>query len=241
MQKRIQIIDALRGLAVILMVIHHALFDAVEFYGAPAWLFTNPVFDVLHWFFAGVFIFLCGVSSRFSRSNLKRGLKTAIAAAVVSLVTWAVGEPILFGILHLLAVCMIVYGVIRIIIPASNKPLSPAGGTTAQPIIWIALIIASALAVKYVAVSVDWLWVFGWTYPGFYSADYFPLLPWVFVFALGTWAGKPIRDGKLPQWFYETRVAFLPGVGRHSFIIYLAHQPILYGVPLLVMKLVGDR
>jgi uncharacterized membrane protein len=238
------------------MVIHHALFDVTEFLGGPVWLFTNPVFDVLHWFFAGVFIFLCGVSSRFSRSNLKRGLKTAAAAVAVSLVVnLTVGEPILFGILHLLAVCMILYGVIRIIAHAhggdeNGKPPSPAGdtpfrkgakgaGEIAEPVIWIALIIASALAVKYVAVSAEWLWVFGWTYPGFFSADYFPIFPWIFVFALGTWAGKPIKDGGLPHWFYETRVPFFPGVGRHSFLIYLAHQPILYGITLLILKLRG--
>ncbi|MDR1065346.1 MAG: DUF1624 domain-containing protein, partial [Oscillospiraceae bacterium] len=46
---RIEAIDALRGLSVALMVVHHALFDAVEFLGAPAWLFSNPVFDALHY------------------------------------------------------------------------------------------------------------------------------------------------------------------------------------------------
>ncbi len=62
---RIDIIDAARGLAVILMVFHHAFFDAVEFLGAPPWLFSNPVFNFLHYVFAGLFIFLAGVSSRF--------------------------------------------------------------------------------------------------------------------------------------------------------------------------------
>ena len=72
---RIELMDALRGLAVCLMVLHHFLYDLCEFLGAPWWLFTNPVFDVLHYFFAGLFIFLSGISSDFSRSNLKRGAK----------------------------------------------------------------------------------------------------------------------------------------------------------------------
>ncbi len=50
---RIELMDALRGLAVCLMVLHHFLYDLCEFLGAPWWLFTNPVFDVLHYFFAG--------------------------------------------------------------------------------------------------------------------------------------------------------------------------------------------
>ena len=62
---RIELMDALRGLAVCLMVLHHFLYDLCEFLGAPWWLFTNPVFDVLHYFFAGLFIFLSGISSDF--------------------------------------------------------------------------------------------------------------------------------------------------------------------------------
>ena len=68
-RKRIDLIDALRGLAVLLMVFHHLMFDLVEFLGAPTWFFANPVFNFLHYIFAGVFIFLSGVSSQFSRSN----------------------------------------------------------------------------------------------------------------------------------------------------------------------------
>ena len=84
---RIELIDALRGLAVCLMVLHHFLYDLCAFLGAPWWLFTNPVFDVLHYFFAGLFIFLSGISSDFSRSNLKRGAKAMAIALGITLVS----------------------------------------------------------------------------------------------------------------------------------------------------------
>jgi len=228
-QKRIQLIDAARGLAVILMVAHHALFDAVEFLGAPAWCFENPVFGVLHPIFAGLFIFLCGVSSRFSRSNVKRGLKTASAAAVISIVTYFIEMPIIFGILHLLAVCMIMYGLCGKAIERIPRKL--AG------VLWAAMIVVSAIAVRQLSFDAPLLWVLGWTRAGFYSADYFPLLPWIFVFLLGTWAGEPIRESKLPQWFYDAKVKWLPSVGRKSFIIYLVHQPLLYGITMLILHL----
>jgi uncharacterized membrane protein len=231
---RIESIDALRGLSVALMVVHHALFDAVEFLGAPAWLFSNPVFDALHYLFAGVFIFLAGVSSRFSRSNLKRGLLTAAAAVAVSLATAFIGAPVRFGVLHLLASCMLLYAAFGRAIERASK-----SGKLAAAIVWFALLVLSALAVKYLDFGASWLWPFGWTYAGFYSSDYFPLLPWVFVFLLGAAAGEPIKDGRLPPWFYTVKTPFFPALGRRALWIYLLHQPALYGVTQLVLRLRG--
>lgn len=106
---RIELMDALRGLAVCLMVLHHFLYDLCEFLGAPWWLFTNPVFDVLHYFFAGLFIFLSGISSDFSRSNLKRGAK-AMALALVgrhALLLYVLHQPLLYALTMLLRLIFI--------------------------------------------------------------------------------------------------------------------------------------
>ena len=226
-QNRIDIIDAARGLAVILMVFHHLFFDCVEFLGAPEWLFSNPVFNFLHYVFAGLFIFLAGISSRLSRSNIKRGLKTAAAAVAITIVTLIIDLPILFGVLHLLAFCMLMYGL-------TGKYLErlPVKGSAE---LWVILIICSALAVRFVPISSRWLWPLGWTYPEFFSSDYFPVFPWVFVFLLGTCFGAPVRDRKLPEWFYNKKVPVLPWFGRRAFIIYLIHQPVLYGITMAVL------
>ena len=79
----------------------------------------------------------------------------------------------------------------------------------------------------------------GWTYEGFVSTDYFPLLPWVFVFLLGTWAGKYIKAGRMPAWFYQTDCPPLAAVGRHSLVIYVLHQPVLYGLTMAGLWLFG--
>jgi len=230
-KKRIDIIDALRGFAVILMVIHHLLFDLVEFMGAPSWLFSNPVLDILHYFFAGLFIFLSGVSSQFSRSNLKRGIKVFAIAMLLTIVTSLpfVNEPIRFGVLHLLGFCMIFYGLTRSIWDKIPKIIAP--------VIYIALIVGTALAVHLIPINVSFLWMLGWFQPSFFSADYFPIFPWLFVFLLGTWAGSFIIENKLPTWFYEKRVPFLPAVGRKALLIYILHQPVLYGIVMLIIYL----
>lgn len=229
---RIQSIDALRGLAVILMVIHHFLFDLVEFLNAPAWLFDNPVFNILHYIFAGVFIGLSGLSSRFSRSNVKRGIKVAVIALIITLVTWLMGMEILFGVLHLLAFCMIFYGLTRKFWDRIPE--------IAAPFIYAALTVVSAVILNLInPVSVKWLWPFGAYYNGFYSSDYFPILPWVFVFLFGTWLGRLVRERRLPEIIYTFNPPFFPTVGRLSLIIYVFHQPVLYGITMLLKLVIG--
>ncbi|NLB29395.1 MAG: DUF1624 domain-containing protein, partial [Clostridiales bacterium] len=213
-----------------LMVFHHLFFDLVEFLGAPLWLFSNPVFNFLHYVFAGLFIFLAGVSSRFSRSNIKRGLKTAAAAIAVTAATCIIGAPVLFGVLHLLAFCMLLYGLLGRVLERLPQTAAAVAGAV--------MVLVSALAVDTLAPQGRWLWPFGWTYPGFYSSDYFPIFPWVFVFLLGTCAGVPIRERALPEWFYETKAPVLPWIGRHALIIYLVHQPVLYGITMLIAQFV---
>lgn len=225
-KKRIEIIDALRGFAVILMVCHHFLYDLVEFLDAPSWLFTNPVFDILQPFFASVFIALCGVSSNFSRSNIKRGIFTLAVAICITGVTVILEMPIIFGVLHLLSVCMIFYGITQKLWEKIPK--------TVLLIFSMLGIIISSYCVNNIEIHSEHLWMFGWKYDGFLSYDYFPLFPWIFVFLLGACVGYCVKENRFPKWFYETKVPVLPFIGRHALVVYIIHQPILYGITLLL-------
>lgn len=241
---RIQSIDALRGLCVTLMCIHHLLYDLCAFLGAPWWLFTNPVLDVVHEIVAGIFILLSGISSRFSRSNLKRGGRLFAIALAMTGVTLLIdraalvwfgedmGTRILFGVLHLLGFCMLFYGL-------TAKLWDRLPGKIAVPLyIVLTAVTARAAKGKWV-IRAKWLFPLGFVFPGFYSGDYFPVLPWLFVFLLGTWAGGKIREGKLPTWFYTAQFPFFSKVGRKALLIYLAHQPILAGIVWLIGAVSG--
>jgi len=231
-KKRIEIIDALRGFAVCLMVIHHALYNTTIYLGAPWWLYRNPVFDFLQAIFIGVFISVSGISSRFSRGNVERGDIVIVIAVVITYGTTRMGMPITFGILHLLGFLMIFYGV-------TSKYLDKIPRNIAV-CFYVALTIISALARAYLSPSSDilvisdFLSVLGWRQPGFISYDYQPILPWIFVFLFGTWAGEYIREGKFPTWFYEKKVPFFPIVGRNALLIYVLHQPILVGATMII-------
>ena len=233
-KKRIELMDAVRGLSLILMVFHHFFYDLVVFAGAPPWLFSNPVFDPLHYFFAGLFIFLSGVSSNFSHSNVARGAKVIGVALVITLVTTLMDMAIVFGILHFLGVCMLLYGLTQGFWQRVNEKLP----WLVPALSFIGVLATARLANGY-PTATPHLWMFGLTTPGFVSTDYFPLLPWMFVFLLGTWAGKYVRAGKLPKWFYETKVPFFPAVGRRSLLIYVAHQPLLYVLTMVIVWFMG--
>ena len=196
-------------------------------------MFSNPVFEILHYFFAGLFIFLSGLSSQLSRSNIKRGLKVFAIAIALTLVTSLpfIDMPIRFGVLHLLGFCMVFYGLTRKMWDKIPRVLAP--------LVYIALLVGSALAIKLIQIDSDYLWMFGWLQPGFYSADYFPIFPWLFVFLLGTWAGFYIVEHKLPDWFYEKRIAFFPAVGKKALIIYIIHQPVLYGLVMAIHYMIS--
>ena len=67
----------------------------------------------------------------------------------------------------------------------------------------------------------------GFPFPGFVSSDYFPLLPWIFLF----WSGYFLYRLRPEEPHRELpRVAVLTWMGRHSLLIYLLHQPVVYGV-----------
>ena len=235
-KKRIDSIDAMRGLAVVLMVIHHFLLDLVLLCGAPWYLFSNPVFDFLHYIFAGLFVFLSGVTSRFSRSNLKRGAKCFAIAMALTLVTSlpVIDQPIRFGVLHLLGFSMLFYGI-------AGKALDKIPRIV-MPFLYVALLLGSQLLVTRTDIggAARYLFMLGWLYPGFYSADYFPIFPWLFVFLLGTWAGIYIKERRLPNKFYTFTCLILPDIGRHAMIVYILHQPVFYGFIYGIKFLMGE-
>ncbi len=233
-KKRIDLMDAARGLSLFLMVYHHFFYDLMVFAGAPQQIFYNPVLELLQLFFAGVFVLISGVSSNFSHSNVRRGLKTLAIALLVTLVTTLMNMPIVFGILHLLGTCMLLYGLTQ----GFWQKLSERAAW-AVPALCALGVLATGRLVHGLPSATPHLWMFGLVTPDFVSADYFPLLPWIFIFLLGAWAGKYVREGRLPRWFYDTQLPFFPALGRHSLLVYILHQPVLYGLTMFIVRLHG--
>lgn len=219
---RIDLLDGWRTLAVLTMVVWHILWDMSTMFGAlPEDLMWQPVPQLVRHFIVFSFVLLAGIASRFSRSNKKRGARTLVWALVISAVTAAAGDPVKFGILHLLGCCMLLYAALGGWF--ESLPEFPAAAVClgAFCLFWLWL--------SRLRVGVDWFFPLGFRSEGFYSADYYPMLPWVFLFFFGSCMGKRILDSsgawksvRLPRW--------VTWLGRHALAVYVVHQPVILGI-----------
>ena len=224
---RISWLDGWRGAALYLMIVYHLLFDCVLFGWLPYGLLSTAPMVLFERVIAFSFILCAGVSATLSRSNVRHGLITLAAGGVVTAASFAVGAPIRFGVLQFLGLAMLIYA-------ALERPLERVPERIA-PALWGGLFIAARLVTDRVTVPVRWLFWLGLRYDGFVSFDYFPLLPFIFVFFLGVWMGRLARKrGDAFPLAGKTAPRWLTWPGRRSLAIYLAHQPILYGACLLV-------
>lgn len=71
----------------------------------------------------------------------------------------------------------------------------------------------------------------------FFSTDYFPLLPWLFLFWAGYFLHHLVGRGRLAP-LRRSVCPPLGWMGRHSLVLYLLHQPVILGVLTVAFRLV---
>lgn len=229
--KRIPLLDELRGVLILIVLLYHLLYDIAMFFPQSygrLWL-LHPEYRLLQSVVPALFVLLSGVCTHLSRSNLRRGLWCALFAAVITAISTLVGSPIRFGILHLLAVCLILHPLL--VRPCSSLPdmLGFAMGVLVfflsfrlpYGIIGVATPIPDALWDR------DLLFPLGFPHRTMTSADYFPLLPWGGLFFAGCYAGRWLL--KLPCGLLNrSHSGGMAAIGRHTIILYLIHQPVWF-------------
>ena len=226
-------IDELRGFCILLVVFYHLAYDLSSLINIE--FFNSLTLSILRDFFAGALIFISGLSCVFSRNNLIRGVKCLCAGLLITLVTYILipGEFIVFGILHMLGSCMILYGLTESVLKKFNKKV--LFFTCVLFFIATKNISNGYLGVNDFNISIPlWfynseiLFPFGFVGLDFRSADYYPLFPWLFVFLVGTIIGQLGIEKNFPDWMYKLHSKFFNICGKHSLMIYLLHQPVIY-------------
>ncbi len=224
-------IDFARGIAILMMVIFHTVFD-VTFFGIVPFSVSTGFWRIFAISTAFLFVFLVGVSLSVSAANARkklnrrdfilkfffRGLMIFGLGLAITIVTWLyLGNGfIIFGILHLIGISIIL-SVFFLRFTLFN--------------------LISGIAIIITGIFIQWyngpiwlLWA-GIHPESFYSVDYTPLLPWFGVVLIGIYFGKIVYPGGkrvgnpgIMHHFDNNVVSFL---GRHSLLIYILHQPLI--------------
>ncbi len=230
-------VDFLRGIAIIMMVIYHIMFDVVflniayiDLASIPVLLFLYPI--------GTMFLLLVGVSMTLSYSRgietlsswqlqrkfILRGLYIFGGGLLVTLGTWLYLKQgyVIFGVLHCIGVSTI------LAYPLIQRRIYPL-------ILGAACIAIGVFLQLMVVVDFPWLLWVGFIPNNFYTVDYFPLLPWFGVILIGIFLGNSLYQNNKRRFNIRdlSRVLAVRGVcflGRHSLLIYLLHQPIIVGL-----------
>ena len=67
----------------------------------------------------------------------------------------------------------------------------------------------------------------------FCSVDYFGIVPWIFLYIVGFYVNKFVEKEELGDMYKLGEVRCLEWIrviGRNSLVVYMLHQPIVYGV-----------
>jgi len=227
-------IDVLRGVAIIMMIIYHLLFDLtffgiypIDLWSLPLQLFLYPI--------GTMFLLLVGISLTISYSRaserltawqlrkkfILRGLFIFTGGMVITLATYLYLHQgyVVFGVLHCIGLSIILaYPLIELRFSALFLgSVCIAAGVYLQAL---------------VTVDFPWLLWLGFIPRNFFTVDYFPLLPWIGVILIGIFLGQSLYQGhtrkfRFPDYSEKKTVRGMSFLGRHSLLIYFIHQPIL--------------
>lgn len=225
--KRIEIVDFLRGLAVINMIIYHFLYTLVFVFGVELDFFLIASFYPYQQYIAWSFILLSGFSINLSKNILKNGLTVILSALAVTLVTYFFIPKltIRFGILHFMGFSILIAGLFKSFFKKLNSLIGLVLSFAGFIYIW-----ENGVEVFpfYERLSELNLFFLGFPNESFSSSDYFPILPWIFLFFTGYYIGRinEVYGNVLKK--YDINLPIINFFGRHSLAIYLSHQILIY-------------
>lgn len=213
--KRIWELDFLKGIIIIIMVWFHIVFDLKEYYNYNV-SYTSGLLFYVSRVAVILFMLLPGINCSISNNNLRRGVKLIAIAIFLTVATTLAGPDysIKFGILHLIGSSIILYEVIKKLKTYLILFLSVA-------IIWLGNIVSS------MSTTSNYFFPLGIMNKDFYSADYYPLIPWFGIFLIGIVIGRVFYSNKQGYMKLNYHNSLINRIGRRSLIIYLVHQPII--------------
>ena len=228
---RLKELDNMRGVAIILMIIYHFYFDLNYFAYVNINMFNDWFWIIFRYIIISLFLLGVGVSLVLTHKNgiiwhkvWIRFIRLFLAFSAVSIGSYIIFPDswIYFGILHFIALTSIIS------LPLLKHPLC-------------ALTLAIIIFIIYFYKIVNFYWLFNLLQVPLnlpqQTQDLVPLLPWWSLILIGIWLANAkhnvIFDSSL--WCSLPNIKLLTLFSRHSLLIYLIHQPILFALFYLVI------
>ena len=272
--KRLEFVDELRGLCLLAMLVYHLFYILGHVLGSEAFkgyfdkLAGSPYVTVT----AAMFILISGFVWRYSNSRDPKRSFFILAACALALTVVTVGllpmldmrnTAVWFGCLHLLSVGRLLlflgqrfYGRVKFFGALLGAALSMAlyiiTSTVGDRYFGFFSLGRLELPARlYESNALCWL---GFHTSDFAQWDYFPLLPYLFLFFFGVFLGLLLnpkykngnmtnnysgRDDNFPAFCYRPIVRPLNWLGKHSLAVYMLHMPVVYGIFYLIDRLVS--
>ena len=241
------LLDTVRGVCILSMVAYHGMYDLVDIFGLPSAWYTGLPGYIWQQSICWTFILLSGMCWQLSRRHVKRGLLLVGCGAAITLITWLVmpSQRILYGVLNLLGLSAL------LLIPLDKVFRKiPAWAGLGGALLLFALtknVARGSLGFEGLVLcqlprwlyATDLLAVVGFPSPSFWSTDYFPLLPWFFLFCAGYFLWSLLDKSPRAKELLRPGLRPLSFLGRHSLVIYLIHQPALMAVFSVLGRIAG--
>ena len=242
---RYELLDSIRGLVLISMIVFHACWDLVYIFGKDwAWYQGTGAY-IWQQSICQTFILLSGFCWSLGKKPAKRGLTVFLAGALVSAVTvlFLPQDRVVFGVLTLIGSCMLLTVLLHRILKYVPSVIGLAGCGFLFIITrninsgYLGLKGVNAFRLPTGLYKGLFMTYLGFTSPDFYSTDYFSLFPWLFLFLTGYFLFGVLNKtdrGEIMNKYFIRGVNPLSFLGKHSLIIYMLHQPVIYGVFMLL-------
>ncbi|MBN1170153.1 DUF1624 domain-containing protein [Candidatus Micrarchaeota archaeon] len=211
--ERIGEVDAIRGIAIILMIVYHFFFD-LDYLGIAdiplqdiGWVLFQRVTASLFLVLAGISIVLSEKRHHSYPRHAKRAFFLGMIALLITAATWIFPHEgfIKFGIIHMIALSTLI------------APLFLRFGWL-NAVLGI-MIIAAGMQVHYT--DIGYLFWLGPITTDYFALDHYPLVPWFGLILIGTYIGQKIE-------FKNRKRGWLETIGKNSLLVYLLHQPVIY-------------
>lgn len=244
---RIFELDFLRGLAIIMMIGHHLMYDLrhIMELNVFAWQESSFFLNILRPPFVFSFLFVSGICCVFSRNNFLRSMKLFllyglffVAFFVLSIVTES-ELYIVSNIILVLAFGTFICSIVQTLYKHGKlKNLNLSFIFLTLFVILIGIILSNIPEQYNVVLAV----IHKNFKTNFSMADYMPLVPWLSMFFFGAYIGQVFYKDKktlFPNINNSIKTILSPFVfvGRYSLWFYILHQPVILAILFLLRKL----